>query len=381
MRKLSFVLATLCAVAVSCTKEQASNEPAERVAEKTDAQVVEEIITKSYSQMDSLSANDVKSWKIAHYLITDLLPKYGVMPILKPVWDQIKDCYRDDTLRVGLNDIHGHFKAAFNTWYYTDADDLQFEFPGIDGEKVRHSIVCGDELTQAPIYSRENIFILMPEQIDVTTVVEQDTVSSSRLVSEIIPDGSFKDGTFKYSGKQLDDLRSQGVLKFTSSSDEISEMSVDYSIVDRNDAKVFGITYEWCETPADLVVITFGDRVRFKLEGKDIVSTIATLVLANTLLDKDQSESTLESIREMVQTANENLNVTFYLDEVIQGKLKFALIEDNGVYAVDLVMVYEKDGTEYQIKNIVPAAKALISRISAFIGIFNDIKDYLDASI
>lgn len=381
MRKLSLILAALCAVALSCTKEAASSDPEVIVSEKTDAEVVEEIITKSSSKVDSLSVSDMGFYRNVHHLLTGLLPKYGVLPIIKPIYDQIKGCYQNDTLRVGLNDIHGHFKAAFNTWHYSDADDLQFVYPGVDGETVEHTIVCGDELTDSPLFSHGNIFIMMPKQIDATMVADKDTLSKSRLVSEIVSDGGFKDGSFEYSGMETDTLRSKGILKFVSSDSSINEMSLAYSIVDNGGKKVFGIDYVWEGTPVDKIVVTFDDRVHFRLDAKDIVSCIAIITLCNSQLEHDQSESTLESIKETIEEANRELDVNFYLDGKIEGKLKFALVQDNGIYAVDLVMVYEKDGTEYQVKNVVPAAKALIGRVSSFIEIFNDIKDYIEAHL
>jgi len=378
MRKLTFLFIVLGALMVSCAKDETTSESSvDNTMEPTEAEVVEGIMTKSLSQLDVITDGESKSLGIVDYLLTDLIPTYGVSTIIKPLYSQIKDCYVDDTLTVGLNNLSGHFTAAFNRWIYKSADNLMFTFPWKNGEKVDYSILCSEELTESPIFHMENVFITLPREIQTSTKLDEEHLARTLLTSNYSNDGEDIIGDFKVKGNLLDSLSSEGYLSFSIYDGAVISCEFEYSVIDKEGGKPVVIVYEDGITGVDKVTITMDGRLRFEMEAFDIPQLVVVMLLGNSALKDNPSASNVEYYREMVAEFNEQSNIHFYLDGVLTGKVTLEVLEDNGTYAVDLVMAYDKDDSRYEIHGIYSGINTLVQRASSLISIIKDLFDLI----
>jgi len=376
MRKVTFILALIGAFAVSCTKEASLDEVEKVENEPTDPQVVEEIIVKTLGEVQTQTTSDYTTFQVIGEFFTEAIPEYGVLDILEPVAEQIYNCYQNDTLKVGLSNITGHFQGGFEAWKYTEADDLQFIYPNSANDIDKIAFAASKEVTKSPLYQLFNVVITLPKEINASVSVNDENISKTKINSEYFKEDSYSEGDFKLAFGSKTNLTSTGVVSFQIEDEDIEYLKVGYDIVNKDGIKLISVGYLNDLTAIDYVNITLYDRVMIDVDFTDLKEFFSGLVLYNVLLQNDPSRLNVEYVKAKVAELNKELDIHFYLDGIFKGYITMEVTQDNGYYMVDVVMTYEGSEEKYQLHDAISWIIDLYQECNSTIDMISAIIDF-----
>lgn len=381
MRKVIFATAIFGVLMVSCAKNEIPEKEEEQVTAPTDAEIVEGVMSQSLSafteQMNCLSTGI----GVASEFFTVAIPENGIQGLIEPIAEQIWNCWGWDGLKFGLSDISGHFDGSFETWKYTEADDLQFTYEGSSGEQDKIRILASQEVTDSPIYEDWPIYITMPQEIKTEVSIDDKEIINTVVNSKYVTDGSTTSAEFKVAFTTPSPNISTADVKVELESESLDGLEINYAINDNSGNELFKINYDYNLLIFDQIDITMGGRVEIIASTANVATYVAALVACNRSLRNDQSKDNVRSIKNIIDSLNYVSDIDFYLDDEEEGNITLALLQDNGIYKVDAVMRYADDGTIYQIPELVSSMSDLYENIDTIIDFTKRIIDYISGYI